>query len=119
MLTGGHMRIRQKEKEGVKLFFVSGEINLNTVSELKKAFKRLLKEKRDKILLDFKDVEYIDSTGLASLIELSNNLKELHGVVVLSNLSLKIRSIFDITKLEKAFKIFENDEEALRYFRSR
>jgi len=110
------MQIKVKDQEGVASFHISGEINIDTVAELKKAFKKVIDNKKRKVLLNFEAVNYIDSSGLASLIELSRDLKNIQGIVFMSNLSAKVSSIFSITKLDRIFKIFDTEVEALKNF---
>jgi anti-anti-sigma factor len=110
------MHIIQKEKSGVSVCYVKGEINIDTVFQLKKVFKDMIDNRCRKVLLNFNEVEYIDSIGIASLIELSKNLRDIEGVVFLSDLSPKIRPVFGIMKLDKMFKLYETEEEALRDF---
>ena len=110
------MQIDQKEKDGVAICYISGEINIDTTPGLKKAFKKLINSKSRKVLLNFNSVDYIDSLGMSTLIGFLKNLKNIQGVVVLSNLSPKIRSLFTITKCEKIFKIYDTEENALRDF---
>ena len=83
---------------------------------LKIVFKELVRNNRRKVLLDFSALEYIDSAGLASLIDLAKGLKTIQGNVFLANLSPKVRSLFGITKLEKMFKIYETQEQAMQDF---
>jgi anti-anti-sigma factor len=110
------MQIRIKEEEGVAIFRISGEINIDTAGELKKSFKKIINNKTRKVLLNFEAVDYIDSSGLASLIDLSKDLKSIQGIVFMSNISPKVSSILSITKLDKIFKIFDSQEEALKNF---
>ena len=110
------MQIKLKDSDGVAICRVSGEITINTVFELKKTFKKIIDNKTRKVLLDFRGVDYIDSSGLASLIDLSRNLKVIQGMVFMSELSPKVSSIFSITKLDKIFRIFDTEEEALKNF---
>ena len=107
------MHIRQEEKEGVCVCYVKGEINLDTIDELNKYLKKIVSGRSRKVLLDLKEVDYIDSAGFACLIQFSRDLDAIEGVLFLSSLSPKIRSLFAITKLENAFKLYESEEEAL------
>ncbi len=107
------MNIRQREEEGVVICDISGEINIDAVSGLKKQFKKLIDKKMRKVLLNFNKVDYIDSLGLAFLVELSKDLRNINGTLFISNVPPKIRSIFSITKLDKVFKIYDTEEEAL------
>jgi len=110
------MQIKLKDRDGMAICRISGEITIDTVLELKKTFKNIIDNKTRKVLLDFRGVDYIDSSGLASLIDLSRNLKVTQGIVFMSELSPKISSIFSITKLDKIFRIFDTEEEALKNF---
>jgi anti-anti-sigma factor len=110
------MNIKIKDQEGVAICHISGEINIDTIAELKKAFKKIIDNKTRKVLLNFEAVDYIDSAGLACLIELSRNLKSVQGIMFLSGLNPKVSSVLSITKLDRVFKIFDTEEEALRNF---
>ncbi len=95
---------------------MNGEIDINTAPQIKKVFDKMLSEKREKILINFKEVSYIDSSGLATLVEMLKNIRSYGGKLKLSDLSSKIRSLFEITKLEKLFDISNDEEEALNSF---
>jgi len=110
------MQINQREANEVIILELSGEIDINTSPEVRKAFDQLIKEQRKKILLNFADVAYIDSSGLATLVEMLQRLKRLGGTLRLTNLSEKVKGLFEITKLERLFNIFPAEAEALKDF---
>ena len=94
-------------------------LNIRTFKEIidnKIILKKIIFDKQRKVLLNLKDVEYIDSSGFAFLIQFSEELKSRQGVVFFSNLSPKIRSLFAITKLDSVFKLYETEQEALKDF---
>ena len=108
------MQVKQKEKDGVVICNISGEINIDNADDLQKIFKKIILDKARKVLLDFKSLDYIDSAGFACLIQFSRELKEADAVLFLSGLSPKVGSLFAITKLENAFKIYDTEEDALQ-----
>ncbi|MDD4908305.1 MAG: STAS domain-containing protein [Candidatus Omnitrophica bacterium] len=110
------MQVKQSERDGVVILLIEGEVNIDTVADLKEMFKELVRANHRKVLLDFGALEYIDSAGLASLIDLAKGLKTIQGNVFLANLSPKVRSLFGITKLEKMFKIYDTQEQAMQDF---
>jgi len=110
------MKIVQEKANGVVIFILEGEININTSPELRKAADTLIKSNEKKVLMDFSAVTYIDSSGLATLIEILQRLKRNGGILRLSNLSEKVKNVFEVTKLYKLFEIFESKEEALKNF---
>ena len=110
------MQMRQEEKSGVYIFHVKGEIDINTSPELKKAFDKIISAKKEKIIVNFKDVSYVDSSGLATLVEILKGMRPYGGKLKLANLSTKVMNLFEITKLEKLFDIAQNEEEAVKAF---
>jgi len=110
------MRLAQKVKGDVVVCNISGEINIDTIENLNKIFKKIVEGNSRKVLFNLKDVEYIDSSGFACLVKLSRDLSAIQGVLFFSNISPKIRSLFAIIKLDRAFKIYETEDEALKDF---
>jgi anti-sigma B factor antagonist len=110
------MQIRFEDKDGVRICTVEGDIDINTSPQVKKSFDKVLKDKSGKVLINLQKVEYVDSSGLATIVEIFKNLKVYGGKLKLSNLSNKVRSLFEITKLEKLFDISDSQDEALKSF---
>lgn len=110
------MQIKKKEKDGVVILAVSGELTIDTAEIIKEIFKKNISEQARKVLLNCQRLEYVDSVGFACLIQCAKDLKEIQGNLFFTNLTPKVRSLFAITKLDNVFKIFEEQEEALREF---
>ena len=97
------MNVRQEKKNGVLIFLPEGEININNSPQLRKAFDEIFKQNEKKVLIDFSRVIYIDSSGLATLIEMLQRLKKTGGALRFSDMDQKIKNVFEITKLHKLF----------------
>ncbi len=110
------MKIVNSIKGDCSICDVDGEINLNTSPELRKSFDDLVKSKVKKVIIDFSKVPYIDSSGLATLIELFQRLKKSNANLRICSLSEKVKNIFEITKLHKLFDICDDQESALENF---
>ncbi len=104
------MEVKSFEKEGVLVFQVDGEINISSSPELKKQFE---KQTSKKVVVDLLKVAYIDSSGLATLVEILKRTKSQSGSLVLSGLSDKVKSLFEITKLDKLFQVSATQDEAV------
>jgi anti-sigma B factor antagonist len=68
---------------------------------------------RPKILLDFHRVDHLSSAALGMLINVNNRVKQQNGQLRLSNIKPQIMEVFEITKLNKLFKILPTRAEAL------
>jgi len=65
-----------------------------------------------KVLLNFRDVEYISSDALGALITLNNKLRELGCWLVLCHISPQIYEVFEILRLHRYFTISGEDPDA-------
>jgi anti-sigma B factor antagonist len=110
------MSVKMEQKNGLTICQVDGEIDINTAPDIKKVFDKLLSKKESKVVINLAKVTYVDSSGLATLVEILKNMRGYGGKMKLTNLSPKIKSLFEITKLEKLFEIMSDEEEAISSF---
>ena len=110
------MNITQEKVFDVAACVLEGEVNINTSPELRKTCDILMKNGEKKVLIDLSGVTYIDSSGLATLIEMFQRLKKIGGKLRLSSMNEKVKNVFEITKLYKLFEVFDTREAALRDF---
>jgi anti-sigma B factor antagonist len=84
----------------------SGEIDVATSPELRRELHQLL-ERRVSIVVDLRDVSFIDSSGLGVLVGTLKRLRERdpNGTLVLEGLQDPVRKVFDITGLTDLFAI--------------
>ena len=110
------MAVKIENKNGLTVCSVDGEIDINTSPGIKKSFDKILAAKTPKIIINLSGVTYVDSSGLASLVEILKNMRAYGGKLKLTNLSAKVKSLFEITKLEKLFEIAADEAEAIAAF---
>ena len=68
------------------------------------------------ILLNLKDVTYIDSAGLGELVGSYATMTNQGGQIKLLNAQTKVRDVLQVTKLYTVFESFTDEETALRSF---
>jgi anti-sigma B factor antagonist len=107
------MDIATKEEAGVTILRLSGRLDLASGSTLKEEIKNLAESEITSIHLNLEKVEFINSSGLGSLVSIMKEIRLLKGRLTLSNLAGYVREIFDITQLSHIFEIFTTEEEAL------
>lgn len=110
------MLIKEKKMDGVVILEIEGEIDLNSSPIMRKKFEELIKNNVIKVIVNFQQVNYIDSSGLATIIEMLQRLKKVQGELRLTNMSEKIKNLFEITKIDKLFQMYPNEQEALKSF---
>jgi anti-sigma B factor antagonist len=110
------MPVKTEVKNDLTVCCVEGEIDINTAPDIKKAFEKLIAKKTPKIVINLTKVTYVDSSGLATLVEILKNMRAYGGRMRLTNMPHKIKSLFEITKLEKLFEIIADEAEAIATF---
>ena len=89
-----------------------GEIDVYTAPRLRQAIVDLVDSGERRIVIDMEKVDFLDSTGLGVLVEGLKRAKTNEGDLAIVATHDKILKIFDITGLNKAFRIFGSVEEA-------
>lgn len=113
------MKIKRKsEGKHAVVLALSGNIQGGPDADLfTGALEDLIAEGRKNILLDLKEVKWVNSTGLGILIGGMSKLKKIDGVMKIVNLSERIDNIFSVTKLNLVFEVFTDEVTALRSFK--
>jgi len=94
---------------------VTGDITLYNSPEVRKVLLDLLKEKRrPRVIVNMLNVKYIDSAGVASLVEGLKVSRDLKSTFALYGLSRTAREVLELTRLIKVFEVYNDEEEALR-----
>jgi anti-sigma B factor antagonist len=110
------MNILQKDINGITAYEIKGDIDINSSPEIRDSFEKVIKNKAMKVLVNLNGVSYVDSSGLATLVEMLKKTRSYGGRLRISNLAPKVKSLFEITKLEKLFEIFDTAEDAIAEF---
>ncbi len=110
------MEMKEIKENDISICAVSGEINISTSPELRKFFDRLIRQDAKKVIVDFAHVSYIDSSGLATLIEMLQRIKKIQGIMKLCGMSFQVKNIFEVTKLDTIFTIVNDLETAKKNF---
>lgn len=108
------MEVKFTEENGVVIAKVDGEINISTSPQLKKDFEKV---DAKKLVINLEGVGYVDSSGLATLVEILKKTRGRGGALHLTNLSDKVKSLFEITKLDKLFGIYSDVKGAVSEFK--
>jgi len=94
---------------------IVGDIDLYNSPEVRKVLLDELRVKRTpRLIVNLTKVKYIDSSGVASLIEGLKVSREAQARLILFGLSPAAREVLQLSRLIKVFEVYENEEEALR-----
>ena len=104
-------------KQGdVSIVEIDGQLIVGNRQELKQKMLDELERGARKLLVDFSQTGYIDSSGLGVLVSLSKKIREQGGALRLAGLNDDLRTLFELTKLDTLFQIAETRDQALASF---
>ena len=106
------MKIESRAVDGINILDMNGRITLGEdAAAFRSAIGSLVADGRKMILLNLHDVPYIDSSGIGELVAAFTKVRDSGGELKLLNLSPKVRTLLQITKLDTVFDV-QNDETA-------
>ena len=102
---------------GVTIVDLRGRIVLGEASTgLRDLVQNLAIEGIKKILLNFRDVDYIDSSGLGELVSAFTSIRSQGGELKLLNLTKRVRSLLQITRLLTVFDVTDDEATSVKSF---
>ena len=109
------MELSTRESGSATIVDITGDITLYNSPEVRRVLLSLLKEKRiPRVIVNLGKVKYIDSAGVASLVEGLKTSRDLKSGFALYGLSKTTREVLELTRLIKVFEVHDTEEEALR-----
>ena len=88
-------------------------LNLQTSGILRQQLAEISTDRHKLWVIDMTDLEFIDSSGLCTLVGGLNIARHQGCRLVICNLSVKVRLIFEITQLDQLFEIFDSFEQII------
>jgi anti-sigma B factor antagonist len=111
------MTARTRLVGGVTIVDLKGRIALGEGSTgLRDLVQNLAIEGIKKILLNFRDVDYIDSSGLGELVSAFTSIRSQGGELKLLNLTKRVRSLLQITRLLTVFDVTDDEATSVKSF---
>lgn len=92
---------------------LEGEIDLHISPRISASLAAIVAEKPKKLVVDLSKVSYIDSSGLAVLIEAMQKVEKYGGRFALAGLQENVKPIFEIARLDQVFRIYPDVDSAL------
>ncbi len=108
------MQISTRQTGNTTVVDVAGDIDLYNSPEVRKVLLGALREQRaPRVIVNLQAVRYIDSSGVASLVEGLKVSRDLGTRLSLAGLSTTAREVLELSRLIKVFEVFDNVDQAL------
>jgi anti-sigma B factor antagonist len=102
------------QRKDVTLLSVKGFIDTTTAPEFEKTFQAVLGEKKYKLVVDLKDVNYISSAGWGIFISEIKRIRNQKGDLILVSMSPEVAEVFELLEFNTILKSFSNPDEAVK-----
>jgi len=106
-------RVRTKYQDEIQVIVLSGRLTYDLIEDFKREMKEIIGEAAGYVI-DLKDVEQIDSTGLGLLINIAKHFIFNKNKMVILNQDEVINELFEISKLNRIFNICPTMNEAIK-----
>lgn len=110
------MEIKSNQHHDVLVLSLRGRLDFTTSNTLKEEILKNVTEGRNRILLNLSLVDFVNSSGLGTLVSILKEIRLAKGRLALTNLASYVQEIFEITQLSHIFEIFTCEDEALEAF---
>jgi anti-sigma B factor antagonist len=109
--------ISQREREGVALLDLKGRITMGEeVTAFREAFEKVSAEPAARLILNMREVDYVDSTGLGALVMCSTRMRKTNGVAKLVHVNRRNIELIVMTKIDTIFEVFDDETDAINSF---
>jgi anti-sigma B factor antagonist len=105
-----------EKKDDIVICRVSGEITFSTSPDLRTRLMAAIDGGAKKVVINLSGVGYVDSSGMATLVELLQKIKSLEGDLKLAEAPDKIIEILDMVRLKDIFDFEETEDKAINSF---
>lgn len=111
------MEIQRREKEGVTILDLKGRLAVGeSCTMLRESVNEQVAQGHKQIILNLQQIDYIDSTGLGSMVICYTSLQKMGGGLKLVNLNRRNLELMLLTKLSTIFQIFAEEQESVNSF---
>lgn len=111
------LELSTREVEGGVIVAIQGDVDLYSSPDFRKVIISLTDKKVKNILIDLGRVNYMDSSGVATLVEGLQQVGKYKGKLKLFGLDSAVKEVFELSRLDKVFDIYPDEMSALETVR--
>ena len=110
------MKIGASKEKNVVIVIVEGDLDASNAPDLRAKFEELIGQGENQYVIDLSGVPFMDSSGIAALVNLFKRVRIGAGDVKLCGLQEEVKKVFELTRLNRVFDIFDTCAEAAASF---
>ncbi|MGB3238302.1 MAG: STAS domain-containing protein [Geitlerinemataceae cyanobacterium] len=95
----------------IKVVQPTGLLDGSKANQVRRQINECLEAGAQIVLLDLKDVTFIDSSGLGSLVSALKTVRSSGAKMLICSISDQVRILFELTSMDRVFRVYANREE--------
>ncbi|MFP4529398.1 MAG: STAS domain-containing protein [Candidatus Kapaibacterium sp.] len=116
MPESAKLSIEREAKKGIDCLYLGGYLDAHTAPELESEISEIIEAGQNRILVNFRDLDYISSAGLGVFMAFIEDIRSRGGDIKLANMKPKVFSVFDLLGFPMLFDIETEEIHALEKF---
>jgi anti-sigma B factor antagonist len=113
MNDADRIEVKTRQVNDAMILSPFGEIDLSRAPSFRMHINSVQSQRPKKLIIDLAGVPYMDSSGVATLVEAMQNARRGGGKLILCAMQDRVRSIFEIARLDMVFTIVKSTEDGL------
>ncbi len=101
------VEIGRIDGNGITELTLSGELDMSSSPRLRSVLLDVVDRRVGELVIHLDNVSYIDSSGLATLVECLQGMKRNHARLRLTGMNAKVRAVFELSRLDRVFEIHD------------
>lgn len=85
-------------------------------NQLRREVSNILDSGIEILLIDMKEVKFIDSSGLGSLVSAMQLVRNANAKLFVCSINDQVRMLFELTKMDRVFQVFVDQDDFYRQF---
>ncbi len=110
------MQLKNHLVGNVNIIELSGSFDAYNAPAVRQWFANTIGNNSSCIIVNLKEVSFMDSTGLSTLVQALKHTRNWQGDLRLCCLQQPVRIIFELTRLDRVFEIYNDEMDAVRAF---
>jgi anti-sigma B factor antagonist len=108
------MEMKTRVTGDVNVLELAGRFDTNTVPPVAAWLEQVTSTPGARVLVNLANTTFVDSTALATLVQALKRCQQVKGDLYLCGMRRPVYMIFELTRLDKAFNIFVDEEHAIK-----
>jgi anti-sigma B factor antagonist len=109
--------MNRKLDEMIEILEWDEDITLKNAEKFRKVMKEFVEGKAEYMILNMRNVKYINSAGLGIIADSVMTARKMHKELVIAELQESVKEIFQMVKFSSFIKLFATEKEAISYFK--